>query len=1525
MAEDTADDIHQQTNIMYPHDIDPATIRTVVPNQEIQQLSDLNIDGLAGLLDASHLSNNSYTPSSTDTNSSLRHAPVESDKKIQPHVGNGDALLTSTPAESQVSSSIQKSSTPTSTSSANPNQQQAKTPFSIDHILSVETSSNHNKMVNGNQSTTLTNGSLYNGQYLSPPQETANSPSQCMNESPSIDMGNKTEVSAGNPLLTPEPSVSPEIVENVTKRRDGNKRFSKGTEDISEQRMDDVISTVILRSRSTSSKIRLPLKTADFVGLYSPGSKLFPLEDMNSSSSKKGALSAQVLEAKQSTSSALESDIQGTSMERSPFSRMKSQSSQSSLSKNLALEHLLPTTSTPVDQVSSTQETRPSVLNFSGSLPPATQTTVSESLVPQISAATVLVSKTQRTPEFNPKMFASEPTDSVSSVSVMRIEETPAASSAVLETSVMHSLKESNNLTSQMLETTTPPDSVFVIPQLPAHCNESVSSPGKNRVSMNKNGKLRFHKRQLDSSAPTSSFCSKSIPSTSSSMWTQSTSTSSSIPSTSTSIPSTSAYPSEMKFRKTGSNRQITIPAECSSNAQNQDYMHTAAVIQQQESTVGLRVVRSTGNDKDYYLLPGEVIERPITLLYELTYGDLRNLNIKEKVKIYEAHRAPVKQRIYFEKINKSGGRLGFTSSDANWPPAIFNKLREEKKREYEEANAPPPPPPPPPPSPPPPVRVMKPIPLVLGEFSTEAIFLALTQEVRGVFSNEKTDLEKMVREKQAELDAQRLLEEVVVPDEVVPVVAQEENSVPVQSSAVDPEENSAPTESLVVEQQENPVPVQSSTVEPEESLSPIESHVVEQEGSLVPAESPIVEQEESLAPTVPTVVDREESFALTESLVLEQEKNPAPAELAEVIEKVLPDELSEEDDEIPSLEPIEIFVSPPEPVAPPTPVDVVTNALSNAAEVKNNSIRKLSTLQVEEEEEERDLLLSSPSPAKKLKRPQRSSPPATPKKKGRPKGSKKSKSTSDTDTDTLSEENDEDEDFDIEQAVREIEKVHNKAKRNKRSRDSENGNDTDQDSSVSQSNRPQKRKFQEESDDNPPKQRRSERLKHTTPKHDDFFFITAMTVQSEQENMSESSRVENSSGKGMMKKKNAKKRKSESGSSTPESRRSSMASSVEEAQQHETAGAKRPRIIRMDYSRRVSNETIDTLRGQILTPTAPEETEILNYFEAPVIRRAIVNRNTLCYAISLVQLLLRVPQVYSIIRSHNHIDENTDETDCFLCMLGGIISDRPSSDDNPMFVDILKSSWKNMEADAMHCVMEAMEHFINRLDAEFMFDHPEYIGQSRNICSPIRNFFYVESVNNYECTWCTHEHVVADKEIYVSVDLTKSSERTMQGLINHNMVRHVVNGMKCPGCKNVLSNTIRYTKLPEVLLYFIPRVRCRRKVKDMSVVYVQNSIIMKDDFGIHKYALCSFIVHCGNHGNKGHYKSFEVDRSSDIQYNEFDDARVFMNSRLCRDITVVLAMFRKEHSVAKDSPTDMIFDGRGNIAYADEKHCKQD
>ncbi|EGT59498.1 hypothetical protein CAEBREN_03494 [Caenorhabditis brenneri] len=1408
MAEDTADDIHQQINIMYPHDIDPATIRTTVPNQEIQQLSDLNIDGLAGLLDASHLSNNSYTPSSTDVNSSQRHAPMGVDEKIQAHVENGDALLTSTPAENQVSSSIQKSSTPTSTSSTNPNQQQAKTPFSIDHILSVETSSNHNKMVNGNQATTFTNGPLYNGQYLSPPQETASSPSQCMNESPPMDMENKTEVGAGNPLLTPEPSVSPEIVENVTQKRETRKRFSKGTEDISEQRMDDVISTVILRSRSTSSKTRHPLKAAEFVGSYTPGSKLSPLGDMNSSNFKKCALPAQAFEAEQSTSTAPGRNIQGASMERPPFSKMEPQSSQASLSKNLALEHLLPTASTPLDQASSSHETRPSVLNLAGALPPATQTIVSEPLIPQISAATVLSSETRRSPEFISNMVASEPT-----VSVMRIEKT--ATSPVIKTSVVHSSKESNNLTSQVLETATPPDSVFVIPQLPAHCNESVSSPGKNRVSMNKNGKLRFHKKQADSSAPTSSYFSKSIPSTSNSLSNQSTSTSSSFPSTSTSasIPSTSGYPNKTKFCKTGSNRQITIPAECSSNAQNQDYMHTAAVIQQQESAVGLRVVRSTGNDKDYYLLPGEVIERPITLLYELTYGDLRHLNIKEK--------------------------------------------------------------------------------------------------------------------------------EVVVPDEVVPVVAQEENSVPVQSSAVDPEENSAPTESLVVEQQENPVPVQYSTVEPEESLSPIESHVVEQEGSLVPAESPIVEQEESLAPTVPTVVEREESFALTESLVLEQEKNPAPAELAEVIEKVLPDELSEEDDEIPSLEPIEIFVSPPEPVAPPTPVDVVTNALSNAAEVKNNSIRKLSTLQVEEEEEERDLLLSSPSPARKLKRPQRSSPPATPKKKGRPKGSKKSKSTSDTDTDTLSEENDEDEDFDIEQAVREIEKVHNKAKRNKRSRDSENGNDTDQDSSVSQSDRPQKRKSQEESDDNLPKQRRSERLKHvkpksssqvnnfsrfqTTPKHDDFFFITAMTVQSEQENMSESSRVENSSGKGMMKKKNAKKRKSESGSSTPESRSSSMASSIEEAQQNEMAGAKRPRIIRMDYSRRVSNETIDTLRGQILTPTAPEETEILNYFEAPVIRRAIVNRNTLCYAISLVQLLLRVPQVYSIIRSHNHIDENTDETDCFLCMLGGIISDRPRSDDNPMFVDILKSSWKNMEADAMHCVMEAMEHFINRLDAEFMFDHPEYIGQSRNICSPIRNFFYVESVNNYECTWCTHEHVVADKEIYVSVDLTKSSERTMQGLINHNMVRHVVNGMKCPGCKNVLSNTIRYTKLPEVLLYFIPRVRCRRKVKDMSVVYVQNSIIMKDDNGIHKYALCSFIVHCGNHGNKGHYKSFEVDRSSDVQYNEFDDARVFMNSRLCRDITVVLAMFRKEHSVAKDSPTDMIFDGRGNIAYADEKHCKQD
>lgn len=50
---------------------------------------------------------------------------------------------------------------------------------------------------------------------------------------------------------------------------------------------------------------------------------------------------------------------------------------------------------------------------------------------------------------------------------------------------------------------------------------------------------------------------------------------------------------------------------------------------------------------------------------------------------------------------------------------------------------------------------------------------------------------------------------------------------------------------------------------------------------------------------------------------------------------------------------------------------------------------------------------------------------------------------------------------------------------------------------------------------------------------------------------------------------------------------------------------------------------------------------------------------------------------------------------------------------------------------------------------------------------------------------------------------------------------------------------------------------------------------------------------------------------------------QVVLDSKLSSDITIVLAMFRKQEAVAKDAATDIIFDGRGNIVFANEKHCQ--
>lgn len=104
-----------------------------------------------------------------------------------------------------------------------------------------------------------------------------------------------------------------------------------------------------------------------------------------------------------------------------------------------------------------------------------------------------------------------------------------------------------------------------------------------------------------------------------------------------------------------------------------------------------------------------------------------------------------------------------------------------------------------------------------------------------------------------------------------------------------------------------------------------------------------------------------------------------------------------------------------------------------------------------------------------------------------------------------------------------------------------------------------------------------------------------------------------------------------------------------------------------------IFQETIKSLLQQVLTPKAADECDIQDHFPSPIVRRAIVNRNTLCYAISMVQLLMRVPQVYSIVRSHSHKKQKANRSECFLCMLTNLISERPRADDTPAFVALLK------------------------------------------------------------------------------------------------------------------------------------------------------------------------------------------------------------------------------------------------------------
>ncbi|CAB03946.1 USP domain-containing protein [Caenorhabditis elegans] len=525
---------------------------------------------------------------------------------------------------------------------------------------------------------------------------------------------------------------------------------------------------------------------------------------------------------------------------------------------------------------------------------------------------------------------------------------------------------------------------------------------------------------------------------------------------------------------------------------------------------------------------------------------------------------------------------------------------------------------------------------------------------------------------------------------------------------------------------------------------------------------------------------------------------------------------------------------------------------------------------------------------------------------KGRPKRSTKTKSGSETENESMSEDNDDfsehDEDFDIEQAVQAIDNVHHKAKRERKSRSSIT---VSEDGYPPETVSPQelhslKRKSLPDDNTTPSKQRRSSRLKNSTAKTADFVYEPAVTDRSEQDKSPSLPREKNI-GKDSGKSRLASQRSS--------SRRSSAPFSEESPSTKKTRFSTRVE----QYSRRVSNETIKSLLQQVLTPKAADECDIQDHFPSPIVRRAIVNRNTLCYAISMVQLLMRVPQVYSIVRSHSHKKQKANRSECFLCMLTNLISERPRADDTPAFVALLKSNWKNIEDEGMQCVMEAMQYFFNKFDEEYMHAHP-----------PIRSYFEIEMFIAYECKSCKHVSNAPDKAIYVSIDLSSKTKGTMQSMVDKMANPIPVVGMNCKSCgQETLCSTTRFTKLPEVLLYFVPRVKDQQRGKDMTVLNVQRQLILKDDNNAHNYELCSFIAHCGKNGDNGHYKSFEVDRTNEFQYNEYDDAKVVLDSKLSSDITIVLAMFRKQEAVAKDAATDIIFDGRGNIVFANEKHCQ--
>ncbi|UMM40272.1 hypothetical protein L5515_016963 [Caenorhabditis briggsae] len=381
-----------------------------------------------------------------------------------------------------------------------------------------------------------------------------------------------------------------------------------------------------------------------------------------------------------------------------------------------------------------------------------------------------------------------------------------------------------------------------------------------------------------------------------------------------------------------------------------------------------------------------------------------------------------------------------------------------------------------------------------------------------------------------------------------------------------------------------------------------------------------------------------------------------------------------------------------------------------------------------------------------------------------------------------------------------------------------------------------------------------------------------------------------------------------------------------------------RQNVARMEYSKRVPDNVVKSLFEQILTPAEAKNVEIMDHFPSPVVRRGIYNRGTLCYAISTYQLLMRVPQLYSIVRSHlkQHrrlydvliVEGNEGEKliksianakECFTCQLAVAISGRPNARDRPFDTIV-----PGLDAKQQQCVMETMQVFFKTLDIEYMMDHPDFQCHEYFRSSPVRKFFEIDYVLNYECTMCGYKKANDDKSVYVSVNLTKRTKLSMQNLADSLYKPSKVTGLKCDNCESTLL-TVYYSfkSLPDVLLYFVPRIKEYGGVKDTTAVILNNELYMRDANQMHKYVLCSYIMHGGcGFGDGGHYKIFEVDHSSYNVNNEFNDSQVFIDQNPTHDFHLVLAMFRKPDAVAKDAPTDIIFDGRGNIVYCDEKHC---